>query len=525
MLDRLWRNGIGRRLETPSRTSGRRSPRPCVAAIENLEGRQLLAASLAQIPMVNVPAYLGYQVALNGSAAGAPETFTATSSNPNIKVSVAQGHFITLHVTHTAAPGAANDVPFSGNIVFQLFGDLTPNTAKQIESFVTQGFYNGKVFHRVANMFPDTKGFIIQGGSASGNGSGSAGLPGTPYPTEAKQQLAFTGRYQVAMANAGPDTNDTQFFFTTASPRFLDYGYTLFAQVVAGQNIVDSMAKVAVGGSGGTTPLSPIVISSATASATNRNGVLHIDATHANAGQTAVITVTAKQGTTTAKRTFTVNVGANTQIERPFVRPRANMSAGLNQTVFFQIPAVSPTPGLQLGYTVAGGINPLTGAFLPVKNASVAIDQLTGIVRVIPNAGYSGPITLLYGVRAGSLADTPSSYQYHTFTLNVNKSATPVTLPPIAFFFAQAITVDKATPLQLSGGNTNLDTTATFTYTIVSKPLRGTITNLNTSTGKFTYTPPKGYKGIDVFQYTVTAAIPGKPTLTSIPSYVVLVVQ
>jgi cyclophilin family peptidyl-prolyl cis-trans isomerase len=505
---------------TATRESRRRQPR-----LESLEERQLLAASLATIPNVSVPAYLGYQVALNGSAAGGPETFTASSSNPRIKVSVAQGHFITFHIKHTAAPGVANDVPIDGNVTIQLFGDLTPNTAKLIESFVTEGFYNGKLFHRVANQFPSPTGFIVQGGSASGNGSGSSGLPGTPFPDEFKQQLAFTGTYQVAMANAGPDTNDTQFFFTTATPRFLDFGYTVFGQVVAGQKIVTDMSKVAVGGAGQTTPISPIMITSAKVSTTNANGVIHVDATHANAGQTSVITVTAKQGSTSVKRTFTVNVGANNMVERPFVKPLANMTAGLNQTVFFQIPAASPTPGLQLAYTIAGGVNRLTGSFFPVANASVALDQTTGIVRVVPNAGYSGPIKLLYGVRYAGLPDTPSSYEYHTVTLRVNASVNPVTQAPIAFQMAKNAPTDKTTIVQLVGGNTNPGTAAQFTYTIASQPLHGTITNFNASTGKLSYTPPKGFKGIDVFQYTVTCKIPGKPTLTSLLSYVDLIVS
>jgi cyclophilin family peptidyl-prolyl cis-trans isomerase len=497
----------------------RRSRRP---VLEALEGRQLLKATLAAIPAVSVPAYLGYQVPLNGTGALGPQTFTASSSNPNIKVSVAKGDFVTLNIAHAAAKGVPNDKAFSGSVTFELFPGMTPITAQEIEQFVRDGFYNGKIFHRVANMFPGTKDFIEQGGSASGNGSGASNQPGTPFRDEFNQQLAFTGTYQVAMANSGPDSNDTQFFFTTGTPRFLDFGYTVFGQVVAGQNIINDMTKVAVNPTDHTTPLSPITIKSASISTMNPNGVLHIDATHANAGQSAVITVTAKQGTTNVTRTFNVNVVANTQVERPYVNPLPNLQAGLNQTVLFQIPAVSPTPGIQVAYTVNGGFNPYIGGFVPVANATVKVDQSTGIVQVVPNKNFSGTISLLYGVRYAAMPDTPTSYEYHTITLTVNKSATPVIQRPLAVQLVGSAAVGKPTAIQLVAGNSNAGTSPTFSYTIISPPLHGTIAGFNPAKGTLNYTPTKGYKGIDVFQYTVTAKLAGK-VLTSVPAYVYVI--
>src|SRR5262245_60007250 len=96
MLNGLWNLRGRRSLAARSKSVARPSRRTCRPGLEGLEGRQLLAAWLGAIPTVTVPAYLGYQVALNGSGAGAPETFTASSSNPNVKVTVAKGHFITL---------------------------------------------------------------------------------------------------------------------------------------------------------------------------------------------------------------------------------------------------------------------------------------------------------------------------------------------------------------------------------------------------------------------------------------------
>ena len=526
MLDRVWIGSSNR--ATGPRSLGPRKPprRNQPIRMECLEDR-LVPAALAPISTVTVPATLGYQVPLNGSAANAPQTFTVTSSNPDIPATVATGEFLTLNITHTAASGNPNDISFSGPITFQLFQDLTPNTVSEIESFVTSGFYNGKKFHRVANNFPGPNDYIVQGGSASGDGSGTSGQPGTPFPDEFNQQLAFTGTYQVAMANAGPNTNDTQFFITTGSPRSLDFGYTLFGQVVSGQDIVNDMTKVALT-SGTTTPASPILISTATLSTTNPNGVVHIDATHAKAGESSTITVTATEPSnhTTTTQTFTVNAVANTQQERPFVNQMANQTVGKGQTFTFQIPAVSPTPSVPLAYTIQGGVTTSTSGttFTPVQNATATVNQTTGVVTVVPNAGFTGPITLLYGVRNATLPDQPSSYQYHTFTLNVSSSATPTTLPPIAVAFSQTVPGNTATKVALSAQNTNPGTSPTFTFAITSQPANGTISQFNPQTGTLTYTPNHAFSGTDRFQYTVTATS-GSSSLTSLPSTVTLNVQ
>ncbi|HMB03737.1 MAG TPA: peptidylprolyl isomerase, partial [Isosphaeraceae bacterium] len=160
MLDRAWSGAFRREI--------RKSPRAnCRPQLESLEGRRLLNASLATLPNISVPDYLGYQVPLDGSGSNAPtQTFTVMSSNTDIKANVAQGQFLTLNVSHQAAN--ANDVTFNGPITVQLFQDLTPTTYQKLVGFITSGFYNGKTFFRVANNFPigDTNGYIIQGGSS-----------------------------------------------------------------------------------------------------------------------------------------------------------------------------------------------------------------------------------------------------------------------------------------------------------------------------------------------------------------------
>jgi peptidyl-prolyl cis-trans isomerase A (cyclophilin A) len=96
-------------------------------------------------------------------------------------------------------------------------------------------FYDGLTFHRV---IPN---FMIQGGDAMGNGSGS---PGYQFANETSPDLLFDRPGRLAMANAGPDTNGSQFFITVAPYPSLNGNYTIFGQVLTGQSVADAISKV-----------------------------------------------------------------------------------------------------------------------------------------------------------------------------------------------------------------------------------------------------------------------------------------
>lgn len=552
MLDRAW-------------VRARRTPRKGLnPLVESLEGRQLLAASLAAIGPVSVTATLGTQVPLNGSASGASsQTITAASNNPNIKATVAQGKFLTFNITHTAHD--ANDITFAGAITIQLFEDLTPQTVAKIEQFVTSGFYNSKTFHRVASGFPTTSDFIVQGGSANGFGTGFSGQPGSPFVDEFNQQLSFSNPGELAMANSGPDTNDTQFFITTAEPTFLNFHHTILGQVVSDpNNIITKMTKVELeqNPQEGTSapkdfPVSPIQITSASLSNTNPNGVIHIDATKAAPGDQADITVKATDPTdnTTATQTFHVTAVADTQVERPFLsvmpyptqvvttapgtttQPAVvyTQSVAVGQKDIFQLPTVIPTPNDVVTYKVAAGVttDPTTGAqsftTIPASQGTATVDQTTGIVTFTPAAGFSGKVNMLVGVRdqvnraaqSNSTAqlDSPPNYQWHQIILNVSGS-TPVALTPIALPVTQAASTTGPTTIQLNGMSANPATSKGLTYALTTQPAHGTVSSFNASTGSFVYTPNANFTGPDTFQYTVTDSGTGSTNLTSPPANV-----
>jgi len=139
-----------------------------------------------------------------------------------------------------------------GKIVIEFYSSDAPKTVANFEKLAEQGFYNGLVFHRVI------PGFMIQGGDPSGNGTGG---PGYTFADELNPSTAsYKAGYKkgvVAMANAGPNTNGSQFFIMTADYP-LPNSYTIFGHVVSGQDVVDAIANVKRDSND--KPLTPVVI-------------------------------------------------------------------------------------------------------------------------------------------------------------------------------------------------------------------------------------------------------------------------
>jgi cyclophilin family peptidyl-prolyl cis-trans isomerase len=121
-----------------------------------------------------------------------------------------------------------------GDIELELFAEDAPKTVENFTKLAGDGFYDGLVFHRV---IPD---FMIQGGCPRGDGTGDAG-----YKFEDEFNDHPIVRGTLAMANAGPNTNGSQFFIVTApATPWLDGKHTAFGQVTAGQDVVDAISAV-----------------------------------------------------------------------------------------------------------------------------------------------------------------------------------------------------------------------------------------------------------------------------------------
>jgi cyclophilin family peptidyl-prolyl cis-trans isomerase len=118
-----------------------------------------------------------------------------------------------------------------GTITIELFDEDAPKTVANFKKLAGDGFYDGLIFHRVI------RDFMIQGGCPQGTGTGG---PGYTFEDEINDHKVVRGA--LAMANAGPDTNGSQFFIVTADEAaWLDGKHTVFGQVVDGMDVVDKI--------------------------------------------------------------------------------------------------------------------------------------------------------------------------------------------------------------------------------------------------------------------------------------------
>ncbi len=138
-----------------------------------------------------------------------------------------------------------------GAISVELYAEDAPVTVNNFVFLSRQGFYDGVIFHRV---IPD---FMIQGGDPTGTGGGG---PGYRFQDEIVPSLTFAGPGILAMANAGPGTNGSQFFITVAATPHLTGNHTIFGRVTAGQEVADAISKVPT--SRGNRPREEVVIQS-----------------------------------------------------------------------------------------------------------------------------------------------------------------------------------------------------------------------------------------------------------------------
>lgn len=121
-----------------------------------------------------------------------------------------------------------------GTIKLQLHDDKAPKTVANFEKLANEGFYNGLKFHRVIADF------MIQTGCPQGTGTGG---PGYQFADEFHKDLKHDGPGILSMANAGPNTNGSQFFITHVATPWLDGKHSVFGKVIEGQDVVDAIKQ------------------------------------------------------------------------------------------------------------------------------------------------------------------------------------------------------------------------------------------------------------------------------------------
>lgn len=128
-----------------------------------------------------------------------------------------------------------------GDMILELFASNAPVTVNNFVFLANEKYYDGGVFHRVIGNF------MIQGGDPTGTGRGG---PGYQFQDEFDPSLVFANKGILAMANAGPSTNGSQFFITVAPTPHLNGAHTIFGKVTSGQDIADAISALPADGGG-----------------------------------------------------------------------------------------------------------------------------------------------------------------------------------------------------------------------------------------------------------------------------------
>ena len=124
-----------------------------------------------------------------------------------------------------------------GDIEIELFPEEAPKTVENFVELAKKEYYNGVIFHRVIDNF------MIQGGDPTGTGRGGESAWGGKFKDEFSPKLTFNKAGLLAMANAGPGTNGSQFFITLAPTTWLNNHHTIFGKVVNGIDVVNAIGK------------------------------------------------------------------------------------------------------------------------------------------------------------------------------------------------------------------------------------------------------------------------------------------
>ena len=130
-----------------------------------------------------------------------------------------------------------------GNIEIKLWPTVAPKTCENFLGLLGKKYYDGIIFHRVI------KNFMLQGGDPTGTGRGGESLWGGKFEDEVTAQIKFDKKGLLAMANAGPGTNGSQFFITTVPTPWLNMNHTIFGEVISGYETVEKIENTAVDGS------------------------------------------------------------------------------------------------------------------------------------------------------------------------------------------------------------------------------------------------------------------------------------
>lgn len=512
----------------PSRASKRRGG--FGERLELLEPRQLLTVTLNPITANDLPAGKVEYVPLTASDdTQSPISFSVQSSDPSVTSEVVTGgRSLKLNISGVDATSQ----PFTGDLTFRLFEDLAPTTTSRIINLVNSGFYNGLIFHRVIGSF------VAQGGDPTGTGTGGSGVT---LDDEFNKGLTFTSTGLLAMANAGDDTGDSQFFITdtelplSALPQHLNFQHSIFGILTSGFDTFKKLINTPTDASN--RPTNNETINSAQVFTDTQNGVARISAPEGFVGS-AGITVTATDTLGgNAVRSFNANVVADTVNDRAFLGTVTNQTTTTGTPVTFNVQGTDLENDALTFVVKDPTVFSESVTDAPPQNvtASIVVTQGTATtptsaaITLTPAVGFNGTINLLLGVRdqtnrsvlsngtAGPV-DAKSNFDTQKFTLTVNPPSNAPASPA-------ALALDSASDdgSSHSDGVTSVSTpvvTATATPgSTVQFLVNGTSTvpATETSSGQYSATLTRQMLQVGANSITATATSGGSTSVPSAP--------
>jgi cyclophilin family peptidyl-prolyl cis-trans isomerase len=334
----------------------------------------------------------------------------------------------------------ATNGAFTGDLVLQLFEDLTPLTTARIIDLVNSNFYNGLLFQRVI------KGFVAQGGGATTNLNLKSGVA---LDDEYVKTLTYDGFGQLGMANQASssgssthDSNDSQFFITDVdlsitntnnkSPESLNFEQPIFGQLTSGFDVLAKIMSTPVGANPNSSseisaPLSNVVMNSVSVISTSQNTVLRLTATRKFHGMVTVTVTATNAENQVASQAFQVNVVTNSIVSPPFMGPiPASVTVTQATAATFIATATDINANTRSNRPSFAFEDVDTGAF--PTNMLIGRNKRTSRFWFSPDMTLTGTVHMLMGVTDGI-----HSYDTQHFTLNVlPRSATPtMTIVPL----------------------------------------------------------------------------------------------
>ena len=406
-----------------------------------MEDRRLLSVAATTVG-IGAPVLAVF----NDPTATAATTFSAQSTNPDVTATVLHTSEELKMKVHTV--NADGTTGATGEMDFLLLDDYAPNNIAHITSLANSGFYNGLTFNRILSD-------LIQGGDPGGGGGSGPNTALAEHDDEFNVDIRFTTPGLLALANNGPDntmfpgsrpdTNDCQFFVTSAPYRDGDYQYTIIGKLVAGDDILQAVESVPVQDNGSgeiSEPVNPPIIDSVSVVPDTQYGLVMLKAgSAATTGETASVSVTASDaspvtltaadGSSQAAINVVLAQDTPSLNDRPaFIENVPDVYTSVNTPVTVSVPVAEGDAGVALSY----GAQSLPAGNPNLQATASGTGPTDGSMTVTPGA-TPGVYSVLVGVwRNSTQSSANMAPDLQTVAVFVRPAAPTaslsVTLPP-----------------------------------------------------------------------------------------------